>query len=227
MAVARRKVAAGASARSRPWTMPATSESPAPTVLAMRTFDGCACSARPAANQFTPCSPWDTTTCSTPVASSRRAAARCSSAACTGSPRTSPSSSVLGLTSQGAACRPARKASPLLSRATFRPWDLSISSSSRNHSGLIPRGRLPATTTASCPGATSARRCSKASRAASSTCGPGPLISVTWPSASTSLMLLRVSPGTRTKQSANPRQAISASNGARLSCPRKPPTVTL
>ena len=207
--------------------MPATSESPAPTVLATCTLGGQACTAWSWVNQLTPCSPADTTTCSTPLASRRSAAARCCAGLSTARPSTSPSSSVLGLTSQGELCRPARRASPLLSRATLRPCALSCSSNWRNQSALIPRGRLPATTTASWPGAVCARRRSNALRAASSTSGPWPLMSVTRPSASTSLMLLRVSPGTRTKQSTKPRQSISASKGCRLSRPRKPPTVTL
>jgi hypothetical protein len=54
------------SALTKPWSMPASSESPAPTVLATLTFGGEACSAEPTLNQFTPSAPWEITTCSMP-----------------------------------------------------------------------------------------------------------------------------------------------------------------
>ncbi|MNN41190.1 hypothetical protein D3C81_1552930 [compost metagenome] len=104
---------------------------------------------------------------------------------------------------------------------------LSRSSKPRSHCALTPRGKLPATTTASWPAAICSRRASKACCACSSTQGPTPLRSVMRPLVSASLMLLRVSPGTRIKASTKPRRANNASNGCRLSSPRKPLTVRL
>jgi hypothetical protein len=56
--------------------------------------------------------------------------------------------------------------------------------------------------------------------------GPGPLMSVMRPSCSATLMLLRVSPGTRMNASTKPRLANRVSKACRLSSPRKPLTVS-
>ncbi|MCY1537246.1 hypothetical protein D9M68_727350 [compost metagenome] len=142
-------------------------------------------------------------------------------------PQASASSSSFGLINQGAAARPARSAAPLLSSANGRPNALSRRNSPTNHSGLTPCGRLPATTTASCPITICCNASSSSAWCLRSTFGPGPLRSVTRPLCSASLILLRVSPGTRIKASTKPRRANSASNGAALVAPRKPLTVTL
>ena len=68
---------------------------------------------------------------------------------------------------------------------------------------------------------------SKVCCACASTCGPGPLRSVTRPSSSASLILLRVSPGTRIKASTKPRRLNRASNACALSSPKKPLTVSV
>ncbi|MNY34678.1 hypothetical protein D3C86_1690360 [compost metagenome] len=161
-----------------------------------------------------------------PWACKRSAASAWATTDTTSQPNTSASSSVLGLISHGAALSPARSASPLVSRATFRPRLFNRTISACNHSGLTPCGRLPATTTASCPGAICSSLSINACCAAASTCGPGPLMSVMRPSLSASLMLLRISPGTRMKASTKPRLANRVSNACRLSSPRKPLTVS-
>ncbi|MNF85619.1 hypothetical protein D3C84_680210 [compost metagenome] len=207
--------------------MPASRESPAPTVLATVTRGGWAWRARPGPNQFTPWAPWEMTICSIPSACSCSASSRWASMPARERPQISASSSVFGLISQGAASRPARRASPLLSSATLRLRRLRRCSSSPRKRGSTPGGRLPATTTRSWPGATVSIRARSSAWAAASTSGPGPLISVMRPSASASLMLLRVSPGTRTKASTKPRRAKSASKASGLSAPRKPETVRL
>ncbi|SST10317.1 Uncharacterised protein [Acinetobacter baumannii] len=174
---------------------------------------------------MTPAAPWEITTWPTPSWRRRSAAWRCATRSSIGAEQRSASSSTFGLIIHGAAFTPSRRAAPLLSKATFRPRRRKRRSSSPSHSGSTPRGRLPATTASSCSPASRSRRSSNAAWARSSASGPGPLRSLTRPPRSASLMLLRVSPGTRTNASAKPRRWNMAVNGGWLSSPRKPLTV--
>ncbi|EAU65142.1 hypothetical protein STIAU_6769 [Stigmatella aurantiaca DW4/3-1] len=225
-AVAKRRVRSLGQPDRRPCSVPASSVSPAPTVLSTATRGGVASRALPRWAQSTPSEPAETSTSSMPSALSRSAAWRRASGVSSGWPAHPASSFSLGLMPVGRAARPEVSAGPLVSSQTETPRSRIAVMRLASWAGVTLGGRLPEMTTASCPERRVPTRAFSASSACPGIRRPGPFRSVTRPPASETFALMRVSPGTRMKASLIPHSEKAFTNACSLSAPSRPETVT-
>ena len=139
----------------------------------------------------------ETQTVLMPPATNSEAAAAIASTSASSRPSMAESSWSFGLVKYGFCSRPAERAAPSASRYTFNPASRKARVQRPYVSEAAPRGRLPERTTISPAEVSAITSASAWSSTVSVISGPGSLMSVLVPpSVSTTLRLVRVSPGT-------------------------------
>ena len=205
------RASAGSRPVDRPWSRPASMQSPAPTVDRGAVIAARACAVAPSVTSRAPSPPRLTATTSMPPATSSRAASRTWPSVGRSWSTSSASSSWLGLMRCGLAATAAANGAPEESMATRPPRSRTRLTRTAYRSAGAPGGRLPQPTTQSAPARAVERRGEERLDLGGDRSGPGSLSFVVVPSGSRTLMFMRTEPRTGTGAWSTPAASSSSS----------------